>query len=72
MLSLLLYGSESLTSPIPHGTSSHGSKPSQKGHLSPTAPARHTHIPTRDCWPMGQGTMAAARLLPWALMGRQG
>lgn len=50
VLSLLLYSSESLTSPIPHaaavptvnGTSSHGSKPPQKGHLFPTAPATDT------------------------------
>lgn len=53
MLSLLLYSSESLTSPIPHaaalaavnGNSSHRSKPPHKGHLFPTAPATDTLTP---------------------------
>lgn len=43
-----------------------------KGCLFPTAPATDILTPPRDCQPMGQCTMAPARLLPWALVGRQG
>lgn len=34
-------------------------------------PQTHSH-PRHDCRPMRQHTMAPARLLPWALVGRQG